>query len=361
VAVGVSLAAEPAPKAPQPLFPDKEVQSVLPDSQNRKSTSPGKIERLAPDSPLNGVADIPLFLPPSLQPQQRTKLTREQVEEIDRKKNWMFVDPKSDDSTSADKMLGVRKDSAMKEETEYKDLMQRHLEKGSGTSREKDDPEGRGGAAESATDKAADAKASENSFFILPGDSVRYGLKTDSTEARAFGAKSATGSSLFPSAAAVAPDGAQAGSSLFPSAAGFGRPGYLPEGALSPQKSGGQKEWASEFKQMLDGKPTAGAFGRGNDPVNVFADPTKQSLNPVIGVRPEPYSRPTTASGSAFTLPARPTAFEGFNRTPTLSGNSGSFLGTPPVSSPGFSPSPLTAPGASPRPGGFQELPKRKF
>jgi hypothetical protein len=314
---------------------------------------------------LNGVADLPLFMSPSQQPQQRMRFSREQIEQLDKRKNWMFVDPKSDKDNTADKILGVREEKSPEEEREeYKDLMQRHLEKGSAKSdgrsssnSDGDTKSGDGGKASTET------KSGEGSFFILPGDSARYGLKGDSkgigTEPRTFGTRPATSISSFNSGASAATDAPASG---FFAPSSFGRSSYLPEGSLTPQKTQSQKEWASEFKQLLDGKaPSGPAFGSGRDPANVFADPSKQSLNPVIGVRPDSYNKPATPTApTAFSIPARPTTFESFNRPPSLSDNSGSIFGAPPASSPGFG-SQFTPPSAVTRPGGFQELPKRKF
>ena len=357
-------AAEPAP-APRPLFPDKEVRSVLPESETRKKSSPAKIDRLAPDSPLNGVADLPLFMTPSQQPQQRLPFSREQIEQLDKRKNWMFVDPKSDKDNTADKILGVREEKSPGEEKEeYKDLMQRHLEKGGskadGRSGSDSDGDAKGRDGEKAS---TETKTGDSSFFILPGDSARYGLKGDAkgigTEPRTFGTRPATGTSSLSGGASPVTDTPANG---FFAPASSGRPSYLPEGSLAPQKTQSQKEWAAEFKQLLDGKaPSGSAFGSGRDPANVFADPSKQSLNPVIGVRPDSYNKPATpAAPTAFSIPTRPTTFESFNRPPSLSDNGGSIFGAPPASSPGFG-SQFTPPSAVSRPGGFQELPKRKF
>jgi hypothetical protein len=348
--------------APRPLFPDQEVRSVLPESETRKKSDPKKIERLAPDSPLNGVADLPLFLPPSQQQQRRGPLTREQLEEIDKRKNWIFLDPKSAGHT-ADKMLGVREDKTYEDEREYKDLMQQHLEKGgaSADSGNKTDLEKSEAKAQDDADAKSEAKtANGDSFFILPGDNARYGLKGDTTEARAFGAKPAAGagSSLIPGGAP--PSSGSLGGLSAPSPE-FGRSSsYLPEAGLNPQKTASQKEWAAEFKQLLDGKPVSGGFGRANDPAGWFNDPSKQSLNPVIGVRPDSYNRPSAVpAATGFTLPSRPAGFDAFNRTPSLSDNGSSLFGAPGVSSPGFAPQ--IPPPTAPRSGMFQELPKRKF
>lgn len=340
--------------APRPLFPDEQVRSVLP--KETKKSDPSKVERLAPESSLNGVADLPLFLPPSLQPQRRGPVTREQMEEVDRRKNWIFLDPKSAGHT-ADKMLGVREEKSFEDEREYKDLMQQHMEKGSGAEQSKKGETSAESKAQDDADAKAEAKTSNgDSFFILPGDSARYGLKGDATEARAFGTKPATGagSSLVPSAGASL--------SGFSSSSEFGRSSYLPSpSSLNPQKTPAQKEWAAEFKQLLDGKP-AGGFGRGGDPASLFNDPSKQSLNPVIGVRPESYSRPpsSTLATPGFTLPSRPAGFDTFSRTPSLSDNGSSLFGSPGVSTPGFGQQ-FAPPSAAPRPGAFQEPPKRKF
>jgi hypothetical protein len=350
--------------APRPLFPDQEVRSVLPESETKKKADSKKIDRLAPDSPLNGVADLPLFMPPSQQQQRRGPLSREQLEEIDKRKNWIFLDAKSA-GHSADKMLGVREEKTYEDEREYKDLMQQHLEKGNASvdSGKKSDPDTKAEAkAQNDADAKAEAKtANGDSFFILPGDNARYGLKGDSTEARAFGAKPAAGagSSLIPGGAP--PSTGSFGGLSAPSSE-FGRSSsYLPEAALNPQKTASQKEWAAEFKQLLDGKPVSGGFGRGGDPAGWFNDPSRQSLNPVIGVRPDSYSRPSAVPATTgFTLPSRPTGFDTFNRTPSLSDNGSSVFGAPGVSSPSLVPQ-VAPPSAMPRAGAFQELPKRKF
>jgi hypothetical protein len=137
----------------------------------------------------------------------------------------------------------------------------------------------------------------------------------------------------------------------------------LPEAPLTPSRTDSQKEWAAEFKQLLEGKtPSSPGFGRSGDPANWFADPSRQSLNPVIGVRPETYSRPVTpAPGAGFGLPSRPSALDSFNRTPSLTDNGSSLFGAPGLSSPGLNSSPLNPPLNAPRPGSFQDLPKRKF
>jgi hypothetical protein len=357
------LAASAAEKAaPRPLFPNQEVRSVLPESETKKKSDPGKVQRLAPDSPLNGVADLPLFLPPSQQPQNRGPLSRDQLEEIDKRKNWIFLDAKSA-GHSADKMLGVREEKTYEDEREYKDLMQQHLEKGNASddTGKKSDPDAKAEAkAQNDADAKSEAKtANGDSFFILPGDNARYGLKGDTTEARAFGAKPAMGasSSLIPGGAP--PSSGSLGGLSAPTS-GFGRPGsYLPEAGLNPQKTHAQKEWAAEFKQILEGKPTTGGFGRDGDPAGWFNDPSKQSLNPVIGVRPDSYSRSVVPATPGFTLPSRPTGFDTFNRTPSLSDNGSSLFGAPGISSPGFAPQ--IPPPSAPRSGTFQDIPKRKF
>jgi hypothetical protein len=352
-------AAEPA--AQRPLIPDEPVRSVVQGTETKKA-EPRKIERLAPDSPLNGVADLPWFLPPPSQPQRRGPLTREQKEELDRRKNWIFVDPKSA-GADAEKMLGVREEQKFEREEEYKPLMQQHLEKG--TTKVVTDSKDSGKEAkakDSAETKAEARTATGDSFFILPGDAARYGNKSDALDVRAFGTRPAStgSSSLLTPAPSPTPDSTPGG--FF--STGGGRSGtLLPEAPLTPSRTDSQKEWAAEFKQLLEGKtPSNPGFGRSGDPANWFSDPSRQSLNPVIGVRPDTYSRPSVpAPGASFGLPSRPSALDSFNRTPSLTDNGSSLFGAPGLSSPGLNSSPLNPPLSAPRPGSFQDLPKRKF
>ncbi|HEY6166941.1 MAG TPA: hypothetical protein VI454_02795 [Verrucomicrobiae bacterium] len=345
------------------LIPDQPVQSVIPkQAGKRPSDSENSFSPLAPNSPVSGVVEMPWLMPQQQNnPNFRLPLSREKMEEADRKKDWIFASPR-DKAYSAEKMLGVRDDSeALKVmDKEFKGVMQRYLEKGDKKNDANKDET-------SATNSSSEATAKNETQEPVESGSDRYrpiGQRGDS----GFGSKSSTssteprqGSSLMePGSAASLFRGPGEFNSSFSLYSDSPRMGSLPTADARPDKTESQKAWANEFKQLLNSGPAIGGasspFGRGNDPVNFFNDATRQPVNPVVGSGLDSLGRPGLSKSPFDT---RPSGFDGLARPSGFNDAAPQIFGSSSLSPAVLAP---TVPSviAAPRPG-VLEIPKRKF
>ncbi len=360
---GALLVALPAARAGQKIqFSDKPGQYAPPDKPSLVEPDYAKpFESLGTGS---STANAVLATPKSpAKPDSSTPQTKEQKRALDRQKNWIFVTPDTDPTTTTAEAMRVRAAEGDRTEKDDKGVMETYLEKGirsrtsSGNSRTN-----KAGATRDAREKTDRYGAKTDRYDIRrDADPLRDGDSLKENEERGSRTNSEPGGTFsfdkkqVESVLARVP-GEELNNSLLPP--DFNRQsGFNPPGALRPEKTEEQRARADDFKQLLDPRAARSASVRGaTDPINLLDDTTRQQVNPVVGQNLEAF-RPAERRN-----PLEPVnKFDAQNRFAPLNllnDLNARMLGSSSLSPAALAPPPTALPPPQPA---VLEIPKRKL